>query len=77
MSEQTPSIGRVVHFVFGDRHVPAIITAAAYATDVHGVPMDMLTVFPPGEHPFYDLTGHSEQHLPGTWHWPEYVPAAS
>ena len=30
MAEQTPSIGRVVHFVYGDRHVPAIIIDPAF-----------------------------------------------
>ena len=67
--QQVPSVGRVVHFVYGDQHVPAIITDPANGLTVH------LTVFPVGEPPFTDLAGHDESGAPGTWHWPEYVPA--
>lgn len=75
MAGQVSSIGRIVHYVYGDKHVPAIITAPAYATDDDGVSMDMLTVFPIGEPPFTDLVGYNADDKPGTWHWPEYVPA--
>lgn len=68
--QQTPAIGRVVHFVYGDRHIPAIITDPANGLTVH------LTVFPVGESPFTDLAGQDEAaKAGGTWHWPEYVPA--
>lgn len=29
--EQVPSVGRIVHFVYGDAHVPAIITDPNFA----------------------------------------------
>lgn len=67
--QQVPSVGRVVHFVYGDQHVPAIITDPANGLTVH------LTVFPVGELLFTDLAGYDESGAPGTWHWPEYVPA--
>jgi len=80
MAEQVPSIGRVVHFVYGDKHVPAIITEPEVKTPdpVGGADMmwEALTVFPVGEPPFTTLaacdpTGKTS----ATWHWPEYVPA--
>lgn len=80
MAEQLPSVGRVVHFVNGDKHVPAIITEPEVKTPdpVGGVDMawEALTVFPVGEPPFttlaaYDPTGTTS----ATWHWPEYVPS--
>ena len=78
MAEQVPSVGRVVHFVFGDRHVPAIITDPAF--DVEGQPTGQaLTVFPIGEPPFTTVAHQDASDAPegGTWHWPEYVPATS
>lgn len=67
--QQVPSVGRVVHYVYGDRHVPAIITDPANGLTVH------LTVFPVGEPPFTDLAGHDEDGKSGgSWHWPEFVP---
>jgi hypothetical protein len=68
--QQVASIGRMVHFVYGDRHVPAIITDPANGITVY------LTVFPVGEEPFTDLAAHDEETKQGgTWHWPEYVPS--
>jgi hypothetical protein len=68
--QQVPSIGRVVHFVYGTQHVPAIITDPANGITVH------LTVFPVGQPPFTDLVAQDEgAKAGGTWHWPEYVPA--
>lgn len=66
---QVPSVGRVVHFVNGIQHVPAIITDPANGLTVH------LTVFPVDEPPFTDLVGYDESGKPATWHWPEHVPA--
>lgn len=78
--QQQPSVGRVVHFVYGDKHVPAIITDPA----VDGVTDDgrtipgieqALTVFPVGEPPFTTQAIQDERGTAATWHWPEYVPA--
>ena len=71
MTKQTPSIGRVVHFVHGDQHVPALITASSIA-DSFG---QALTVFPVNEQPFTTVADEDEDMRPSTWHWPEYVPA--
>lgn len=75
MAEQVPSIGRVVHFVYGDRHVPAIITDPTFAKAEFGPPSAALTVFPVGETPFTTVAEGDEACAPATWHWPEYVPA--
>lgn len=67
--QQVPSVGRVVHFVYGDRHLPAIITDPANGLTVH------LTVFPVDEQPFTTLAGYDPDGKPASWHWPEYVPS--
>lgn len=66
--QQVPSIGRVVHFVYGDQHLAAIITDPANGLTVH------LTVFPVGEPSFTTLAGYDPEGASATWHWPEYVP---
>lgn len=67
--QQVPSVGRVVHFVHGDRHLPAIITDPANGLTI------ALTVFMVDEPPFTTLAGYDESGAPSTWHWPEFVPA--
>jgi hypothetical protein len=67
VSNQVASVGRVVHFVYGDKHVPALITDPANGITVH------LTVFPVGEDLFTTIAGYDESCTPATWHWPEYV----
>lgn len=67
--QQAASVGRMVHFVYGEMHVPAVITDPANGLTVH------LTVFPVGDQPFTDLASYDENAAPGTWHWPEYVPS--
>ena len=79
MSEnhQVPSVGHIVHFVYGDKHVPAIITDSAFV--VHDgastVTTQALTVFPVNEPPFTTVALHDATEAPigGTWHWPERV----
>lgn len=74
--QQVPSIGRVVHFVYGDQHYAAIITAPA-AREIGpdgAIEGQGLTVFPPGDAPFTTVAMHDENCAPATWHWPEYVP---
>lgn len=80
MAEQVPSIGRVVHFVYGDQHHAAIITAVSSrlrgddGTDLEG---QTLLVMPPMEQPYSTVAAHDAEFAPATWHWPEYVPARS
>lgn len=84
MAEQVPSVGRIVHFVYGGQHVPAIITDPAFVcNDVETgseVTRVALTVFLPNAAPFTTVAAHGDEVGPGTWenatwHWPEYVPA--
>lgn len=75
--QQVPSVGRVVHFVYGGQHVPAIITDPAFvvpegATEFVGQAM---TVFPVNAPPFTTVAAYDEAATGGSWHWPEYVPA--
>lgn len=78
MAEQVPSVGRVVHFVNGGKHVPAIITDPAFVVPegVGELTGQALTVFPVGEPPFTTVALHDATATPlgGTWHWPEFVP---
>lgn len=83
MADHVPSVGRVVHYVaYGTPggEFPAGAHRAAVVTDVHnpGEPTSVLSLCvlnPTGlyflQHVQFDPTGTQ----PGTWHWPEYVPA--
>ena len=78
MAEQVPSVGRVVHFVYGEQHQAAIITAVhSRLIDSDGEPQygQTLTVFPPMDPPYTTVAAHDSDCAPATWHWPEYVPA--
>jgi len=78
MSQNTrqPSVGKIVHFVHGGQHVPAIITDPSFVVretlqpDWEG---QALTVFPVGEPPFTTIACQSDDNVEATWHWPEYV----
>lgn len=73
MSEQVPSIGRVVHFIgTNGKHYPADVcdvredgSVVLFVKDSS----DESTYFVYG--PTYDPTAEYVV----TWHWPEYVPA--
>jgi hypothetical protein len=80
MAEQVPSIGRVVHFVYGDVHVPAIIIDPAFEMrkpeDEGGNEVvQSMVVFTMIQGNFHTTARYSADPIPGTWHWPEYVPA--
>lgn len=78
MAEQVPSVGRVVHFMYGDEHYAAIITVvSSRLRDEHDLDISgqSLTVFPPMEPPFTTVAPFDANCAPATWHWPEYVPA--
>jgi hypothetical protein len=83
---QVPSVGRVVHYVaYGTPggEFPAGAHRAAIVTEVNGLLPEKpdhyivgLCVLNPTGMYFnreivYDATGQT----PGSWHWPEYVPA--
>lgn len=91
MGEKVPSVGRIVHFVYGGQHVPAIITDPAFRAPEdpyrevgmsapEGMLMQALTVFLPNAAPFTTIAKHADEVAPGTWlnatwYWPEFVPA--
>lgn len=83
MAQQVPAIGRVVHYVaYGTpageypagKHRAAMITAIDPDPVVDN-PVGIIVFNPTGiffhEHVQFDPTGTQ----PGTWHWPEFVPA--
>lgn len=80
MAEQVPSVGRMVHFVCDNQHVPAIIIDPAFEVrrpdDEGGNEItQFLFVFTATRGNFhtnarFDPTGQE----PGTWHWSEFVP---
>lgn len=77
--EQTPSVGRVVHYVaYGTPggEFPAGVCRAAIITDVFplsGSDIVTLCVLNPSGLFFNSGIEHSEAKAPGTWHWPERV----
>lgn len=83
MAEQVPSIGRIVHFVYGGKHFAAMITDAAYtlfdpraadaATTGEPIIAQALAVFPPNEEPWSAIAQRDDTLSNATWHWPEYV----
>jgi hypothetical protein len=82
MAEQVPSIGRIVHFVYGDREVPAIITDPVFhrfdADHPRGEGTEQaLTVFPVNAPPFTTAAPFDDSGAAATWHWPEFVPPKS
>ena len=77
-AEQTPSVGRAVHYVaFGTPggEFPAGAHRAAVITEVHSDMSASLCVFNPTGLFFHERVQRDGlTQKPGTWHWPEYVP---
>jgi hypothetical protein len=72
MSDQFPSIGRIVHYVgTNGKHYPADICAVRRKNMVDLFVKDSTRRVAEFEYEVLYSTGHE----PGTWHWPEYVPA--
>ena len=69
--KQTPSVGRVVHFVYGDKHVPALIINPAFDQDEEEA--QALQVFTMTDGAFTMVARYDAACAGGTWHWPEYV----
>lgn len=83
MANQVPSIGRIVHYVaYGTPggEFPAGAHRAAIVTDVHNPDeptsvLSLCVINPTGLFFNVGIYYDSSAQLPGTWHWPEYVPA--
>lgn len=83
MPKQVPSVGRVVHYVaYGTPggEFPAGVCRAAIITQVTDPgsadsAMCDLAVFNPSGMFFNLCPEDQETKAPGSWHWPEYVPA--
>ena len=73
MADKQASIGRIVHFVYGDKHVPAIIIdPEVFDADSKSIGQG-LQVFTMA-HSFTTVSDHDpDTHAPATWHWPERV----
>lgn len=69
--KQTPSIGRVVHLVYGNEHVPALIIDPAFMQDEEEV--QGLQVFTMDDGAFTMVAKYDPNCAGGTWHWPEYI----
>lgn len=83
MAQQVPSVGRIVHYVaFGSPggKFPVGACRAAIVTQItdpgsaHGAMLD-LAVFNPAGMYFVLCPEDQDGKEPGSWHWPEYVPA--
>jgi hypothetical protein len=73
MPRQTPSVGRVVHYVATNgAHVPADICGVFEDESVNLFVKDSTTSTARFE---YSVPEDPTGQAPGSWHWPEYVPA--
>lgn len=74
MADKQASIGRIVHFVYGGNHVPAIIIEPeTFDADSKNFGQGLQVFTMNGS--FTTIATHDpESHKPATWHWPEFVP---
>lgn len=71
--KQTPSAGRMVHFVYKGTHVPAvIIDPEHFDEDSKSVCQWLKVMTKVGDFPV--VADMDERCSEGTWHWPEFVP---
>lgn len=71
-TEQAPSIGRNVHFVNGNRHVPAIIIDPQQNDGERTTQALFVMTVEHGS--FTTFADYDPDCAPATWHWPEFVP---
>lgn len=81
MAVQSPSVGRVVHYVaFGTPggEYPAGACRAAIVTEVYAADANnrvgLCILNPTGLFFNVNVPQDEGMHTPGTWHWAEYVP---
>lgn len=67
---RTPALGDRVCFVYGDRHLPALISNPDHRTDSPEPFQQEVTVFPEGEPYFSTVARYDPAGTPATWHWP-------
>ncbi len=64
-----PTIGRIVHYVLGEKHLPAIVVG--YEDTL--VNMTVFLDDPTKLEWVSEVEHNEEQKINGTWHWPERV----
>lgn len=62
---ESPSVGRIIHFMYADECRAAIITGIQEDAVVS------LCVFNPQGLAFIHTVDYDEERTPATWHWPE------
>lgn len=71
MSEQKPSVGRIVHYVSTATGNP--VCRAAIVTEVRDQRISVQVFLPDAAFPDPNVAHSETSHEGGTWHWPEVV----
>jgi hypothetical protein len=71
MSEQQPSVGRIVHYVSTATGMP--VCRAAIVTETRDQRISVQVFLPDSVFPDRDVAHSETSHEGGTWHWPERV----
>lgn len=66
-----PMIWGRVHFVYGGKHIPAIICDPHYSPGPDMPNMQALVIFPINNPPFTTVATCDPEGADATWHWPE------